>query len=100
MQEQEQYIEAESPLSLELRHHGTTQTIAVTGLELGPFLLSQNLNPDSRPEDQDLAVVLREQYPFTFARLTVRYDALREFIVSQLSLHRSITRVRVIAKAY
>ena len=45
MQEQERDIEAESPLSLELRQHGTTQTIAVSGLELGPFAIDCELEP-------------------------------------------------------
>ena len=100
MQEQEHDIGAESPLSLELRQHGTTQTIAVVGLELGPFSLSCELEPLIQDlDDQDLAVVLRgSSTRLRSLDLTVRYDALKDFVVSQLVSHRSITRVRVIAE--
>ena len=100
MQEQEHDIGVESPLSLELRQHGTTQTIAVVGLELGPFSLSCELEPLIQDlDDQDLAVVLRgSSTRLRSLDLTVRYDALKDFVVSQLVSHRSITRVRVIAE--
>ena len=99
MQEQERDIEAESPLSLELRQHGTTQTIAVSGLELGPFVLDCELEPLVQDlEDHDLGVILRgSSTRLRSLELRVRYDALRELILSRLNSHRAINRIRVIA---
>ena len=79
MQEQEHDIEALSPLSLTLKQHGTTQTIAVEGLELGPFVLNCELEPLIQDlEEQDLAVVLRASSTrLRSLTLTVRYDGLR-----------------------
>ena len=100
MQEQEHEIGAESPLTLELRQHGTLQTIAVGDLQLGPFVLNCELEPLIQDlDEQDLGLVLRSSSTrLRSLELRVRYDALKDYIVSQLVSHRSITRVRVIAE--